>query len=132
MTNLAANITRPQKGDVEHLQYGLVGYTNYQAGSTAYIAYKGAIMMMDVSDVDGYVQPMQSGISAASGDVFAGIAEEKVAITSADTADGSKVIKCAVDGYWGFPKGSLSVTDIGAPIYATDDTTITTTSTNAL
>lgn len=132
MTNMTANVTRPHKGEIEQQRYGLVGYTNYQAGSTAYTVYKGAIMMMDVSDVDGYGQPMQSTITAASGDIFLGIAEEKVSITSSDTSDDTKDVLIATSGLWGFPVGSLAVTDIGAPIYASDDTTITTTSTNAL
>lgn len=132
MANMSANITRPFKGEVYHQRYGLVGYTNYQSGSTAYTAYKGAIMMLDVSDVDGYAQPMVSTITAASGDVFLGIAEEKVSVTASDTADGTKNILIATAGIWGFPKGALAVTDIGAPIYATDDQTITTTSSNAL
>lgn len=132
MTNMTANVTRPHKGNILQQRYDLVGYTAYGAGNLTYTAYKGAIMMIDVSDVDGYAQPMLSTITAASGDVFLGIAEEKVAITSTDTADGAKDILVATDGLWGFVKGSLALTDIGAPIYATDDTTITTTSTNAL
>lgn len=132
MANLSANITRPVKGDPLHQRYPAVGYTNYQSGSTAFTIYKGAILMMDVSDVDGYVQPMLSTITAASGDIFVGIAEEKVSVTSADTADGAKDVLTMTAGLVGFPKGSLAVTDTGAPIYATDDQTITTTSTNAL
>jgi hypothetical protein len=132
MTNLTTNITRPHKGDIEQQYYGLTGYTDYQAGTVAYTVYKGAIVMMDVSDKDGYAQPMLSSITAASGDIFLGIAEEKVSVTSADTADGTKGVLCMTKGIVGFPKGSLAVTDIGAPIYATDDTTIQTTSSNAL
>lgn len=132
MANMTANVTRPRKGDVFLQKYGLVGYTDYQAGTLAYTAYKGAIMMMDVSDKDGYAQPMLSSITAASGDVFLGIAEEKVSVGASDAADGSKEILVNQNGLIGFPKGSLAVTDIGAPIYATDDQTIQTSSSNAL
>jgi len=131
MTNLSANVHRPHKGETEPRQYGLVGYTNYQGGTTTYTVYKGAPMMLDVSDVDGYAQPMTSSITAASGDVFLGIAAEKKAIASTDAADGAKTI-LVENGLIGFPVASLAVTDIGAPAYMSDTNTVTTTSSNAL
>jgi len=130
MTNMTQGLTRPTKGAVEHQRYGLVGYTDRGSGSEAYTSYKGAIMIMDVSDIDGYVQPHQSGITSASGDIFVGIAVEEVSVTSSDTSQGDKDILVQTRGLVGFPVGSLAVTDIGAPIYASDDTTITTTSSN--
>lgn len=132
MANLSADKVRPYKGHVEYQQYGLVGYTDYQGGSTAHTSYKGSIMMIDVSDIDGYAQKMSSSITAASGDVFLGIAMEQVAVTSDDTAQGDKKIKVATKGLWGFPVGSITVTDIGAAAYASDDDTITTSSSNTL
>jgi len=132
MANMTANVTRPTKGNVDVQYYGLVGYTDVQGGSLAYTAYKGAIMLMDVSDIDGYAQPMLSTITAASGDVFLGINTSKVSVVAADTAQGDKDVLLATSGLFGFPVGSLVVTDIGAPIYATDDQTIQTSSTNAL
>jgi len=131
---LSANKTRPHKGEVEYQQYGCVGYTAYQSGNTEYTIYKGSIVFMDVSDVDGYAQKLldTSSVAAASGDVFLGIACEKVEVTSDDTGNGDKKVKVAISGLWGFPVGSLTVTDIGAPAYASDDGTVTTTSTNNL
>lgn len=131
MTNLSANVHRPHKGETEPRRYGLVGYTNYQGGTTEYTVYKGAPMMLDVSDVDGYAQPMLAAITAASGDVFLGIAAEKKVISSSETADGTLDI-LVENGLIGFPVGSLAVTDIGAPAYMSDSNTVTTTSTNAL
>lgn len=131
MTNLTADKARPHK-EAGFIDYGLVGYTDYQSGSTAYTVYKGAIMMMDVSDIDGYAQPMLSTITAASGDVFLGVAMEQASVTSSDTSQGDVKVTVATRGIWGFPVASLAVTDIGAPIYATDDDAVQTSSTNAL
>lgn len=132
MTNLTANVTRPTKGKVDHQRYGLVGYTDYQGGNTAYTTYKGEPMMLDVSDVDGYAQPFKAVAAAVNTDVFLGFAVEQVAITSANTANGAKDILVQTDGLVGVPLGSLTVTDIGAKIYASDSNTFTTTATNAL
>lgn len=129
---LSANKFRPRKGHVEYQQYGVVGYTNYQGGNTEHTIYKGSIVKMDVSDVDGYAQKKLSSVASASGDVFLGVAEEKVVVSSSETSDGAKKIKVATSGLFGFAVGSLTVTDIGAPAYASDDDTITTTSTDAL
>lgn len=130
MTNMTQGVTRPIKGTMEHQRYGLVGYTDRGSGSEAYTSYKGAVMIIDVSDIDGYVQPHQSGITSASGDVFVGIATEEVSVTSSDTSQGDKDILCLSVGVVGFPIGSITVTDLGAPMYASDDTAITTTSSN--
>lgn len=135
MTNLSNDITRPVRipsGGLTTATLKLAGYTNYSSGSVAFTVYKGAALMCDVSDTDGYFAPKLSGINAASGDVFGGVALDHVAVTSADTADGSKLCTVATNGVWGFPKGSIAITDIGAPCYASDDATYTTTSTNAI
>ncbi len=130
MTNMTQNVTRPVKGGQEHQKYGMVGYTDRGSGSEAYTAYKGAVMIMDVSDIDGYVQPHQSGITSATGDVFVGVANEKISVTSSDTAQGDKEIIVLSKGVVGWPIGSITVTDIGAAMYASDDTAVTTTSSN--
>ena len=130
MANMTADISRPYKGDALPIQYGMVGYTDRGAGSSAYTAYKGAIMIMDVDDIDGYVQPHQSGITSASGDVFAGVAMEKKSVTSSDTAQDDVKIAVATGGVWAFAVASITVTDIGAPAYASDDQVVTTTSTD--
>jgi len=130
MTNMTQNVTRPTKGDMEDQRYGMVGFTDRGGGNEAYTAFKGAVMIMDVSDIDGFVQPNQSGITSASGDVFVGMAKEQISVTSTDTAQGDQTILCLSKGVVGFLIGSLTVTDIGAPIYASDDDAITTTSSN--
>ena len=132
MANLTASVTLPHKGDLRPWSYGMVGYTDYAGGSTVYTIYKGSPVCMDVSDVDGYAQPFLSGITAAGDDVFLGVALEEKSVTSADTAQGDKEIAVARGGVWGFPKASLSVTDIGAPIYADDSQVVTSTDTSNL
>lgn len=132
MTNMSASKSRPYKGDTKPWQHGLVGYTDRGSGNETYTAYKGAVMMIDVSDIDGYAQPLQSGMTVAAGDVFLGIALEEISVLAADTSQGDKKIRVATEGVWGFAKGSLSVTDIGDLAYASDDDTITVTTSNNL
>lgn len=132
MTDLTASIERPTKGAMATLRYGLVGYTDYQGGNTAYTVYKGAPVFIDVSDVDGYAQPAVAGITYASGDVFLGFALEQVSVTSADTAQASKDVLVQTRGLVGVPLGSLAVTDIGAAIYASDTNTFGTSTSDGL
>jgi hypothetical protein len=133
MTALSANAQRPVRlppGGLQVEKLKLAGYTNRGAGSVAYSVYKGAVMMCDVTDTDGYFGPID--VSAATGDIFGGIAMEHQDVGAADTADGSVECMVAMNGIWGFPKASLSITDIGAVIYATNTNDVTTTSTNAI
>jgi len=137
MAVLTANVQRPVRlppGGVMTDRIGLAGYTNFGGGSATHEVYHGSVMVSDVSDTDGYFRavPDTSSVNMASGDIFGGISLERQSVTSSDTGDGS--VKCLVarEGIWGFAKGSLAITDIGAAAYATDDNTISTTSTNAL
>lgn len=137
MAVLTSNIALPFRapgGGIETDIQPMAGYTNFAGGNTAHIIYKGSIIIMDVSDTDGYVRamPLSSSTAAAAGDVFFGVSAERQDVTSADTADGSVEVVTYKNGVWGFAVGSLSVTDKGAPIYASDDQTVTTTSTNNL
>lgn len=137
MAVLSASVQRPVRlvhGELGTYELPLAGYTNFGGGSTAHKVYKGSVVVCDVSDTDGYFRacPLSSSINLAAGDIFGGVALEEVSVTSDDTADGSKHVTVAADGVWGFAVGSLAVTDIGAPAYASDDQTITTTDTNNL
>jgi hypothetical protein len=86
MSDLTVSVSRPCKGEKAPWQYGCVGYTDYQSGSTAYTIYKGGPVMIDDSDVDGYAQPFTSSITCEAADVFLGIALEEASVTSAETA----------------------------------------------
>lgn len=135
MTVLSARKDRPVKlpaGGLTFTSLKLAGYTNFGSGSTAHTVYEGSLVVCDVSDTDGYFRaaPSTGSTAAASGDIFGGVAVQTVSVTSSDTADGSKVVKVATSGIWGFAVGSVAITDIGAAAYASDDDTITTTSTN--
>ena len=135
MTNLSASKQRPVKippGGLNTRVVRLAGYTNFGGGSTAFTVYKGAVVMSDVSDTDGYARDMDSGVTATTSDIFLGIAAEKVSVTSADTSDGDKKLTVYVDGLWGFAKGSIAITDLGADAFASDDDTVTTTATGNL
>jgi len=137
MAVLAANRAAPVRlpaGGLTTRSLGMAGYTNFGSGSTAHSIYKGSLVVSDISDTDGYFRavPLTSSTAMASGDIFGGIALEKQDVTSSDTADGSVEVTVAVNGVWGFAVGSLAITDLGAPAYASDDQTITTTSTNNL
>ena len=126
MTNMTASVSRRyQLNDgLGVREYGLVGYTDHQGGSSAYTCYKGAVIMMDVSDIDGYGQPLQSGYTVAADDVFLGICMEQVSVTATDLLQNAKKVKVATRGDWFFPVASLTVTDIGALCYASDDGTL--------
>lgn len=135
MTVLAANVSRPYRlpsSGITLRALQLAGYTNFHTGSLTHTVYKGSVVVCDVSDTDGYFRacPLSSSVNLAAGDIFGGIAMERVDVTADNTADGSKKVSVAVDGIWAFPIGSLAITDLGAPIYASDDNTVTTTSTN--
>lgn len=136
MAVLTADVQRPVRipaGGLTTAKLKLAGYTNFGGGSTAHTVYHGSLVVCDVSDTDGYFRaaPASGSVNAASGDICGGIAAEKVAVTSSDTADGSKTITVYRNGVWGFPLNSVAITDIGAVAYSSDDgSTITTTSTN--
>lgn len=135
MAVLSASKSRPVKlahGELTFMSIPLAGYTNFAAGTVEHTVYKGSALICDVSDTDGYFRacPLSSSVAGAAGDVFGGIAMERVKVTSADLADGSKEVTVCRNGVWGFAVGSLAITDIGAPAFLSDDDTITTTSTN--
>ena len=135
MANLTANAQRPVRlppGGLEMRRVKLAGYTNFGAGTTAYTVFKGAVVMQDVSDTDGYARDMDSGVTVTTSDIFMGIAAERVDVTSDDTADGSKEVTVYVNGVWCFPLNGLAQTDVGAPIFADDDNLPTTTATGNL
>jgi len=137
MAVLTANMQRPVKpisAGVSTRALPLAGYTNFGGGNTAHTVYHGSMLVSDVSDTDGYFRavPLTSGTNMAAGDIFGGVAMEKQSVTSTNTADGSVLVTAARNGVWGFAVGSLAQTDIGAAAYATDDQTISTTSSNNL
>ncbi len=135
MAVLSASKLRQKRLDHGPLKFRdlpMAGYTNFGGGNTAHTIYKGSVVVCDVSDTDGYFRacPLGSSTNSASGDIFGGIAVEEKAVTSGDLADGLIVVTVAINGVWGFAVGSLAITDIGAPAYASDDDTISTTSSN--
>ncbi len=133
MTVLAVSKDRPVKlpaGGLDTFKLPLAGYTNFASGSTAHAVYKGSLVICDVSDTDGYFRAIGSGVNAASGDMPGGIAMEEKKVTASDLADGSVWVTVARNGIWGFAQGSIAQTDVGAVAYASDDDTITTTSSN--
>lgn len=134
MTALTASKQRPVKPPQHGLAtwaVPLIGYTNKGGGNTAHTVYKGSILVNDVSDSDGYSRALADE-TTATGDVFTGIAAEKQVIDSDVTGDGDAECTAYRNGIWGFAKGNLTIADMGANAYASDDNTITTTDTNNL
>lgn len=131
MADLTASIDRRYKGAQLPWEYDLVGYTNALTGTTAYTAYKGAIMCIEPTDVDGYIEPNTAALTPDGDFVFAGIALEEQAVAAADTADGKFSIAVARGGIWRFSSDATR-TDIGAPAYAVTDNAVQTSSSNAL
>ena len=134
MTALTANVSRPVRppvGGVQTRALPLAGYTNFAGGNVAHKIYKGSVVFCDESDTDGYYKRPTTN-DAGAADIVGGVALESQEVTSELLADGLVDVTVAIDGVWGFPKGGIAITDIGAPAYASDDATITTTSTTAV
>lgn len=116
-------------GPINTMELPLAGYTNFGGGSTEHTVYKGSGVICDVDDTDGYFRAAPAA-GSASGDIFGGIAIEQAKVKAANTGDGSVKVTVARNGVFAFAKGSLAQTDIGAPVYLSDDDTLSTTSTN--
>lgn len=130
MTVLTTDKMRPVRlppGGLDTARIPLVGYTNFTSTPSEHQVFKGSLVVCDVSDSDGYFRaaPLTSSVNAAAGDLFGGVALEYAKVTSVDTADGAKKVTVARNGVWGFPKGGLTQTDVGATAYASDDGTVT-------
>ena len=80
--------------------------------------YKGALVGL----ASGYARPL------VAGDAFAGIAYEEVENTSG--ADGAVSVRVFTQGDFEHTLGSASRANNGSAVYASDDATITLTSTN--
>lgn len=92
-------------------------------GSATYDFYKGAALTWDTT---GYIRP---GANTA-GFRFAGFSLEKVQVTNTTTADGDTLVKAVRRGLAIMTFSSIAVTDIGRPVWLTDDTTGSLTRTN--
>jgi len=82
--------------------------------------YRGAIVMHNAA---GFLAPAATG----AGSFFAGIAEEQVTNTG---SAGDKNCKYKRTGVYLLTSSGLAQADIGTKVYASDDQTLTTTSTN--
>ena len=102
MTTLAANEPRAWS----------LGDHNELPVIAADIVYQGAAVGDNAS---GYMRPL------VSGDPFRGFALEKV--DNASGAEGDLNVKLLVRGKVKLSVGSLAITDVGRPVYATDDNT---------
>jgi hypothetical protein len=74
---------------------------------------------------DGYIYPSRSGTST---DIFVGVAYETKDNTAG--AAGDKALRVHKVGTFSFVKATPAVTDNGVLFYASDDSTLTATSTN--
>jgi len=132
MAVLTANKEVPVKaahGAQRTRKLPLVGYTTL---TTTHEVYKGSIVICDQSISDGYFRacPASGSINSTTSDIFGGISMERVSVTASDAGDGSKSVTVLINGAVGFPIGSLTVTEIGAPIYAVDDQLVGSSSSN--
>lgn len=133
MTSITSDIQRP----VRDLRPGAISgrlLAGATAMSGAHKVYHGSLLVSDVSVAAGYFRacPDTSSVNLTTSDIFGGIAMEAQSVAADDLANGLKQCSAAVNGIWGFAKGGLTVADIGKAIYATDDGTLSVTSTNAL
>lgn len=84
--------------------------------------YKGTLVSARVAD--GYVYPARSGTAT---DIFLGVARET---KSGDGTAGSARAQVEKSGSFVFAASGMAQTDIGAAVYASDDSTVTKTSTS--
>ena len=118
MAALTTDAQRPIRGVYETAHVQLSG----SAGTV----YKGAILVQDVSALDGYAIPAAG--TAATGDIFCGVNLGRVKVASGSGNGDYKALVIS-KGRVGFPVGSFAQADTGSIVYASDDNTITTTST---
>ena len=85
------------------------------------VIYRGALTVMDTS---GFLAPA----ATAAGNCFAGIAEETVDNSAGSAGDKTCRVKC--EGRYLLTGTGFAQTDVSLPVYASDDQTITKTSTN--
>jgi hypothetical protein len=85
--------------------------------------YKGTLVSIRVAD--GYAYAARNGTAT---DIFVGVAEEKKA---GDGTAGSARIRVRKTGTFVFALSGAAQTDVGVAVYASDDQTLTKTSTNA-
>lgn len=106
MTTLAANIARPFEQ----------GNRNEFPVKASTKIYEGAAVGIDIAT--GYARPL------VAGDPFVGFAEAK-ADNSAVATNGAINVRVIDRGKVYLPVGSLAITDLGKPVYASDDNAFT-------
>jgi hypothetical protein len=84
---------------------------------TATTIYKGAMVVIDAAT--GYAIPAVAGTA----NFFIGIALEQVATGAG--ASGSKTVAVAVEALWEENLTGAAITDVGDPVYAADDNSLT-------
>lgn len=114
-------------GGITTQKLPMVGYTTMSGNNEI---YHGSIVFQDADVGPGYVQ--RASGTLATGDIFAGVAQEHQKVDSSQLADGLKSILVAKNGVWGFPKASITQADAGKPAYATTDGDLQTSSSAGL
>lgn len=112
MAALTANYDAGRK-DGDLVSYKVKGSTKI---------YQNALVSVDAT---GYLIPARSGTAT---DQFVGVAREPV--DNSAGADGAKSCRVEKGGTYVYNKASASMADVGDPMYASDDNTVTATSTN--
>ena len=105
--------------DGQHKASDLVSYKLPASGTI----YKDTLVSARIAD--GYAYPSRNGTAT---DIFLGVAFETKA---GDGTAGSARVKVQKTGSFVFALSGAAQTDVGLPVYASDDQTLTKTSTNA-
>jgi hypothetical protein len=103
--SLSANRDVPHLVDTELRRYAVAGSTH---------VYRGALLGINAS---GYVTNLTAGLT------FVGLAYEEVDNTSG--ADGAKTIRVYTEGDFQHALSGAAVADVGKPVFATDENTLT-------
>ena len=94
----------------------------YPCDGAAQTIYHGAMVCVDTT---GYAME----VADTAGYEFVGVCKEKVEITGTET-DGTSMVKVQRDGVHRFVCAGFAITDVGKPVWATDDQTVQLTPSN--
>ncbi len=118
---LTANAVVPSLGE---------GQTRAYKMADNIVIYRGAIVALRRQTGTGKGYAKNAATNATTVEQFVGVAREKVDNTLTGHVEGGKSVEVYTQGVFGFPVGSLVAGDVGAVCYASDENTVTLTSTN--
>lgn len=100
--------------------------------SAAQTVYQGAPLILDASEDTVYLRLFDSSVTVATGDVFIGIANEKMVVATTDTEADNVIEVYGGNTEVGLKSAVFTDADAGKTVYMSDSGTLTATSTSNL